>query len=387
MSSTSSTTGRPTPPSTSRPAPPSTGGSSTSRPAPPSSGSSSSSRPAPPSSRDDYSSSRPTPPSTSRPTPPSTGGYDRPTPPSTGGYDRPTPPSTGGYDRPTPPPVHEPRYYWQPTFPIILPSDPRPVPRIALPPAPAPARKVELSEVSTDVFGLLGEYGRLREKKKTLFITTHPKLDANEAKERLASGQPIYLAPDGGMNSASKYKEIKSAKELDSLLPSVREQKRGDLQANENRAYERRVDSWVEQDIQRRIGNMPAFNSIYDTNRLTLNNYMVSAGGRSFNRNLLTAMNVYNQSSTQREIATRWHNNPEMGTAEFNRMANQVITEKISRLYWQADYMGDYGTYLGTNPVPGLRYPDTQEDVDYNADVIRRVAAEVPMLLNSAVND
>ncbi|HEY9854366.1 MAG TPA: hypothetical protein V6D05_01425, partial [Stenomitos sp.] len=322
----------------------------------------------------------------SRPTPPSTGGYDRPTPPSTGGSDRPIPPSTGGYDRPTPPPVHEPRYYWQPEFPIILPSNPQPVPKIELPPTPAPARKVDLSEVSTDVVDLLADYGRLRDKKKTLFITNHPKLDATEAKDKLAKGESIYLAPDGGMHKDSTYKEIKSAKELDSLLPSVREQKRSDLQATENQAYDRRVDAWVEQDVQRRISNMPAFNSIYDTNRLSLNNYIVSDGGRSFNRNLITAMNVYNQPSTQREIATRWHNNPDMGTSEFNRMANSVISDKISRLYWQADYMGDYGTYLGSNPVPGLRYPDTQEDVDYNADVIRRVASEVPFLLNSAVN-
>lgn len=73
-----------------------------------------------------------------------------------------------------------------------------------------------------------------------------------------------------------------------------------------------------------------------------------------------------------------------MITAEFNRMANSVITQKISSMYWDARQQGDWGTYLGTNPVPGLRYPDTQEDVDYNANAIRRVAVEVPILLNGA---
>ncbi|MNY13843.1 hypothetical protein D3C86_1469970 [compost metagenome] len=98
-------------------------------------------------------------------------------------------------------------------------------------------------------------------------------------------------------------------------------------------------------------------------------------------------MNVYNQPATKREIAEKWHDSPEMSTAEFNRMANSVVTQKIARLGWNAEYMGDYGTYLGSNPVPGLRYPDTQEDVDYNADAIRKVAQQLPFLLNDAVND
>lgn len=349
---------RPIPPGTSdRPTPP--GGST---------------RPTPPSGSD-----RPTPPSGSdRPTPP--GGYDRPTPPS--GSDRPTPPS--GYDRPTPP--HVPRYYWQPQMPILLPNDPRPVPKIALPPEPAPAHKVTLSDVPGDVVDLLAGYDRLRTKKKTLLITHHPEITATEAKDKLAKGETIYLAPDGGVNKASSYKPINSAKELDPLLPQVKEQKRGDMQAVENAAYQQRVNEWTTRDIRNRVANLPAFNSIYNTDRLALNNLLVTEGGRSFNRNMITAMNIYNQSDTQWEIAKRWHENPEMSTRDFNRMANTVISDKISRLYWQADYMGDPEAYLGRVPVPGLRYPDTQEDVDYNVQVIRRVSQELPLLLNSAVN-
>ena len=67
-------------------------------------------------------------------------------------------------------------------------------------------------------------------------------------------------------------------------------------------------------------------------------------------------------------------------------MANSVISSKVSNLYGQADYMGDPEAYLGRVPGPGLRYPDTQEDVDYNVQVIKRVSQELPFLLNSAVN-
>jgi hypothetical protein len=367
---------RPTPPGGSdRPTPP--GGSD--RPTPPGG----SDRPTPPGGSD-----RPTPPGGSdRPTPP--GGSDRPTPP--GGSDRPTPP--GGSDRPTPPggstgpvPPHVPRYYWQPDMPVILPSRPKPVPQIPLPPEPAPARKVDLSEVKGDVIDLLAGYDRLRTKKKTLFITHHPEITAAEAREKLGKGETIYLAPDGGVNKGSSYKPITSAKELEPLLPAVKEQKRGDMQASENSAYQARVREWTESDIRNRVANMPAFNSIYNTDRLALNNFIVTEGGRSFNRNMITAMNIYNQADTQREIAKRWHDDPTMSTGEFNRMANSVISAKVSNLYWQADYMGDPEAYLGRVPVPGLRYPDTREDVDYNVEVIKRVSQELPFLLNSAVN-
>lgn len=333
-------------------------------------------RPTPPSS------DRPTPPSTGRPTPPSTG---RPTPPAA---DRPTPPSVDP-GRPVPPAVHNPRYYWQPEFPIILPSDKRPLPKIALPPAPAPARKVELGEVSNDVVQLLTGYERLRTKKKSLgFITNFSELNYNDAKAALAKGETIYLAPDGGAHlNKDVYKPVSKLADLQPLLPGLRTQKQGELQAAENQAYQGRVRQWNESDIQRRQSNLPSFNSIYDTNTLSLNNFIVSQGGRSFNRNLITAMNIYNQNSTKREIAERWHQNPDMSTPEFNRMANSVLTQKIANLGWQASYMGDPESYLGSIPVPGLRYPDTQEDIDYNVETIRRVASELPILLNSAVND
>lgn len=392
MSSSNSVSRRTVPPSVE-----SSRTSASTRPAPPSANDD---RIAPPSTKDRYQSgsSRPTPPSTggssSRPTPPaSNDGNYRPTPPSTGGSSsRPTPPSSydDGYsDRPTPPAVHEPRYYWQPSFPIILPSEPKPVPKIALPPAPAPARKVELSEISNDAVDLLAGYGRLREEKKRFIGRTYPKLDTGEAKAALGDGKTIFLAKDGGAHPFSKdaYKPVKSENDLKPLLPEVRSQKQQELQASEDHAYQGRVNNWANEDVNRRINNLPAFNSVYDTNRLSMTNYMVTEGGRSFNRNLITAMNIYNQSSTKREIAEKWHDSPEMSTTEFNRMANSVVTQKISNLYWNADYMGDYGTYLGTNPVPGLRYPDTQEDVDYNADAIRRVAQQLPFLLNDAVND
>lgn len=359
----------------SRPTPP--GGSD--RPSPPGSD-----RPSPPGGSD-----RPTPPGSDRPTPP--GGSSRPTPP--GGSDRPTPP--GGSDRPTPPggstgpvppPVHVPRYYFQPSMPVILPSNPQPVPRIPLPPDPAPARKIELGDVKGDAIDLLAGYDRLRTRKKTLFITHHPEITAAEAREKLGKGETIYLAPDGGVNKTSSYKPITKASELDPLLPQIKEQKRADMQSAENSAYQQRVRDWTERDIRNRVSQLPAFNAIYNTDRLALNNFLVTEGGRSFNRNMITAMNIYNQADTQREIARRWHDNPEMSTRDFNRMANAVITDKIARLYWQADYMGDPEAYLGRVPVPGLRYPDTQEDVDYNVRVIKQVSQELPLLLNSSVH-
>lgn len=341
------------------------------------------------SSTDSYASRR-----HSRPTPPAVdpGSYDRPVPPPVSRpvplpVDRPVPPPVdpGSYDRPVPPPVHVPRYYWQPSYPVLLPSNPEPIPQIPLPPSPAPARKVDKSEVSNDVVDLLAGYGRLRGKGSFLFVTTHPKLDTQHAKDALKQNQTIYLAPDGGIHESKTYQPITSLDQLQPLLPKVQDQKLGDLQNQENQAYQARVNQWVDQDVQHRINNLPAFNSIYDMNRLNLDNMLVTEGGRSFNRNLITAMNVYQQYDVKQEIAQKWHENPNMGTGDFNRMANSVISQHVSNLYWDANFMGDYGTYLGSNPVPGLRYPDTQEDIDWNTRTIQRVASEVPMLLNGAV--
>jgi len=384
MSSTSSTNGnRPTPPGVgTTPAKTKTtqpeGLDKTTRPTPPSS--SDTYRPAPPAA------SRPTPPAASRPTPPAAGGELRPVPPSA---NRPTPPAVDdGYDRPVPPAVHVPRYYWQPSFPVVPLTNPRPLPHIELPPAPAGARKLELDEVSNDTVGLLGEFGRLRDQKKTLFVTTHPKLTGDEAKTALKSGKTIYLAPDDGPHlSSDKFKPITKAEQLDPLRDEVRNTKLGQLQKSENRAADARRSAWLEGDLQTRLNALPAFNSVYDTNRLALTNYMVTEGGKQFNRNMITAMNVYNQSDVRREIATNWQARPDMGTAEFNRMANRVVSTHVQNLYWRSDYMGDWGTYLGSNPVPGLRYPDTQEDIDYNSNAIKRVASELPLLLNNSVLD
>lgn len=304
--------------------------------------------------------------------------------------DRLTPPAvnpTQDYGRPTPPAVHVPRYYWQPKFPVYMPTQHQELPYIAIPPAPAPARKVSLDEVSKDPVALLGEKQRLREEKKRLMMTTYPEISAATASARLASGQKIFLAPDGGAHiNKNVYKPITSVSALDPLLPQLRAQKLGELQDAENRSYNARVDNWVNEDLSRRMSALPPFNSVFNTDRLAMMNMIVREDGRSFNRNMITAMNVYNQTSVQREIAQKWHDNPDMSTVEFNRMAASVVSRTVSNLYWQSDYMGDMGTYLGTNPVPGLRYPDTQEDVDYNASVIRRVASELPMLLNNSVN-
>jgi hypothetical protein len=306
---------------------------------------------------------------------------DRPVPPP---VDNPVPPPV---DRPVPPPVHVPRYYWQPTFPVILRNDPQPLPQIQLPPAPAPARQVGPSEVSNDVVDLLAGYGRLRKESGFLFWKTHPKIGAQEAKQDLANGQTIFLGPDGGTHLDSKaYKPINSLNQLQPMLPDLQNQKLNDLQNQENQAAQQRVNQWNETDIQNRINALPTFNSVYNMDVLNSENFMVSAGDRSFNRNLITAMNVYNQGGVKREIAENWHQNPAMSTADFNQMANRVISSHVSNLFWDASYQGDYGTYLGTNPVPGLRYPDTQEDVDYNTQVIQRVATQLPFLLNGAVN-
>jgi hypothetical protein len=270
----------------------------------------------------------------------------------------------------------------------MMSSDPMPLPQIEKPPAPAPARQVDMGEVSNDVVDLLAEKDRLRTTKRVLFVTTHPHITSAEAKSALASGKTIYLAPDGGAHtSSSNYKPITKLDELQPLLPEARNTKLGDMQQAENNAYQQRVNAWNNEDIQHRLDRLPAFNSVYDMNRLTMNNYMVSEGGRSFNRNMITAMNIYNQPDTKREIARRWNDNPDMSTSEFNRMANSVVSEKVSNLYWNASYQGDWGTQLGTNPVPGLRYPDTQEDVDYNTQVIQQVASGLPMILNSAVSN
>ncbi|HBN07810.1 MAG TPA: hypothetical protein DD435_03885 [Cyanobacteria bacterium UBA8530] len=54
------------------------------------------------------------------------------------------------------------------------------------------------------------------------------------------------------------------------------------MQKAENNAYQQRVNA----DIQHRVDRLPAFNSVYDMNRLS--------------------MNTYNQPDTKREIARRW---------------------------------------------------------------------------------
>ena len=359
-------------------------------------------------------SDRPTPPggNSGRPTPPPVGGSDRPTPPG-GNSGRPTPPPvSGGNDRPTPPGVdpapprpHTPRYYWMPQWPQLMPTEKREIARIPLPPqpqagpAPAAARKVDPSEIQLDTYQLLAEKGRLRSREtRMFFFTVHPVLSAGDAKARQAAGKPVYVGPDSGWHGKGSYQEVTGEKGLDSYSAEAKGQKLNEMQAAEDRAYQGRVDTWRSNhanavsnwrntDISHRQGALPQFNNIYDTNRLMFNNYMVSVGGKEFNRNLITATNVYNQPETRKEIARRWHEKPEMGTAEFNHMANEVISKKISDLGWNAQYQGDWGTYLGTNPVPGLRYPDTDEDVNWNARVIREVAGEVPMLLGGSILD
>ncbi|MGE5707988.1 MAG: hypothetical protein ACM3YO_06620 [Bacteroidota bacterium] len=354
------------------------------RPTPPSvnpSNSSNSNRPTPPSVNPNNSSNsnRPTPPSVN---PSNSSNSNRPTPPSVNpsNSDRPTPPSVD----PTNEPPHVPRYYWQPEYPIILQSNPQELPKIERKPAPAPARKVGMEEVSNDVVELLAEKDRLRTVKKTLMITTHPELTTAQAKDMLKSGKTIYLAEDGGSHlSKDAYKPITKQSQLDPMLPELRDQKLGELQANENRAYDNRVQAWNNEDINARQIRLPEFNSIYNMERLNLSNYMVSAGGRSFNRNIMTAMNVYRQDDVRREIATRWHNDPDMTTEDFNHMASQVICNHVADLASTANYQSEWS--IQQSPIPGLRYPDTQDDIDYNADIIRQTAMELPMLLSAAV--
>jgi hypothetical protein len=372
-------------------------------------------RPAPPpidgdrprQSRDSYErgSDRPAPPPIDggrrdydRPAPPPVRGgrdYDRPAPPPVGndyGYDRPTPPPVnGGYDRPAPPPVRphyeRPRYFWMPSFPVFMPTNPQPIAKIAQPPAPAPARKVDMNEVGVDVFQLLGEAGRLRQKKYFLWIIPyHSKISAGEAKSLLAAGKPVHVGPDSGWHFPGKYAAVTTEKGLDGYLSEARSKKLNEMQRNEDNAYHNRVEAWRQTDIQNRLNHLPAFNSVWDTNRMMLPAYLISEDGRQFNRSLVTAMNIYNQPETRREIARRWSENPTMSTGEFNMMANQVVANKASNLYWNASYAGsDWGVYLGSNPVPGLRYPDYQEDVEWNAAVIRRTASELPLLLNASI--
>ncbi len=334
-------------------------------------------RPTPPSMEPD----RPTPPSVEpgRPTPPSVE-PGRPTPPSVE-PGRPTPPSVEP-GRPTPPAV--PRYYWQPTFPIVLPTDRRQIPQIAPPPSPASVRKVAPGEVSADPFALLAESGRLRKKAKFLWIFTYyPRVGPGEARSLLQSGTPIFVSANGGFFGGSRL-TVTDPAGLDPFVAEQRDRKYRALQDAENNAYENRLTTWRETDLQNRVTQLPPFNALYDMDKLNLANMMVSEGGRQFSRNLITAMNVYNQADTRRQIAAKWQENPALTTAEFNRMANSMITRKLSALYWDARQQGDWGTYLGTNPVPGLRYPDTPEDVEYNTNAIRRVAVEAPILLNGA---
>lgn len=344
-----------------------------------------------------------------RPSPPPVDGQDRPSPPPVGGDtyqrgDRPTPPPVSrNSDRPSPPPVSNrpspppvgrdydrpmdpPRYHWMPTYPIYHATNPQPLPRVARPGAPAPARKVDISEVTTDSFNLLAGEGRLRNQWKLFWIfPIHSKVNAEEAKSMLASGKPLFLGPDGGWHGSSSYQPVSDAKQLDPHVQPARERALGEMQDAENRAFNSRVSQWNQTNVSNHEAHLPSFNSVYDTNRLALDNMMVTQDGRQFNRNLITAMNVYGQADTRREIARKWADNPELSTADFNRMANGIVVKNVQNLGWNANYNGNWGSYLGTNPVPGLRYPDYQRDVEWNADVIRRVASEVPYLLNNAV--
>ncbi|MBM3275936.1 MAG: hypothetical protein FJZ00_12345, partial [Candidatus Sericytochromatia bacterium] len=179
---------------------------------------------------------------------------------------------------------------------------------------------------------------------------------------------------------------VTTEKGFDGYLGEARSKKLNEMQRNEDSAYHNRVETWRQTDIQNRVNHLPAFNSVWDTNRMMIPAYLISEDGRQFNRSLVTAMNLYSQPDTRREIARRWSENPNMSTGEFNLMANQVVSNKASSLYWNANWAGsDWGVYLGSNPVPGLRFPDYQEDVEWNAAVIRRTASELPLLLNASV--
>jgi hypothetical protein len=331
---------------------------------------------------------RPTPPS-SRPVPPS----ERPVPPAVIGNNRPVPPAVIINDRPVPPPVvevHVPRYYYSPRWPVFVPSNPRPLPQIDPGQAPAGARRVDINEVNGDAIDLLAEKGRLRDKvSHMLWPTTFPELNAAAAKSALAGNKTIWLGPDSGMHMAKTYTAVTSPKDVAPMLGGLRNEKLNEMQGAEDQAAANRRSQWNENDIQNRQSMVPAFNSVYDMGQLNMNDYMVSGGtnGKSFNRLLITAMNVYAEPSTKRELAERWHANPNMSTAEFNQMANSVVANRVQNLAWNAGAEADIESYLGQCPVPGLRYPDTEADVQYNIRVIQEVASKLPFVLGSAVSN
>ena len=172
------------------------------------------------------------------------------------------------------------------------------------------------------------------------------------------------------------------------MLPELRNTKLGEVQSNVNMAAANNLTAWNEQDISNRQNSLPAFNSLYNMEQLNLNDYMVSGGGsgKSVNRLLITAMNLYAQPDTRRAIAQHWHDNPNMSKQEFAQMANSVVMDSARNLAWNAGFSGDWDTYLGQNPVPGLRYPDTDEDVAYNQRAIQDVAQKLNFTLPTAVS-
>ena len=355
------------------------------------------------------------------------------------GAAQPVPPPV---DNPVPPP-HQPRYFWMPTYPAIMPTEARPLPQIPMTPRPSGPAPVDPSSVSRDPFVLTAEAGRLRTQttvdpvailaaKGQLYgaptgwwiFKTHHQLSGADAQQALSSGQTIYLNDGNGYQSITSanqllplvqqeahpavtadqgrqllakgqplfletdgsFSRINQASSLDPAANQIRASKLQDLQNQAQASFESQVRAADQQDVQNRLDALPAFNSIYNMEGLNMTNMMVTEDGREFNRNLITAMNVYSEPDTRQEIAEKWHENPNMSTSEFNQMANSVINEKVGQLFWNASWDGDsWGTYLGQQPVPGLRYPDTQQDVDWNTQTIQRVASELPMLLNANV--
>lgn len=293
--------------------------------------------------------------------------------------DRPTPPPVS--DRPAPPPVRT--FFTMPA--LFLPAtDFGPLPTVRPLPEPAAARQVNMGEVSGDVVQLLLEAGRLRSKN---FLGVYSKCDDRGDVEKALKKKNLFVAPDDGSHGdKSVYKTVTSLAGLNSKLAEAQATKLGQLQASENQSYQQRVNAWAQANLEQRASLLPPFQAIYDTD--SLNHTLRLVGRREIEeleRNVQTAMNVYNQPATKRAIAERWQANPEMDRAEFSRMAHGVVKDQLSRLEAPVAILGNWDDYFRNHAVPGLARVQTDEDLSFNRDVIAQVRVEAARVLDNLV--
>lgn len=272
------------------------------------------------------------------------------------------------------------------TFPLIMPGHPAPLPAFS-------PRSVTGANLPTDAVTELARLGRLRQRKARwlswLFGHGFPFIDAATAREMLATGQTIYLAPDGRRpHFASTYQPMTSVAPLDAMLPDLR-------QAALTKAQGEARDA----DITERMTLLPGFGGMFDVPQLLTLEPAISGytyGGQPVHRALVTSYNLYAYASVRRAIATYWEDHPECTAATLRQAALSALLDKYRTIATEAGSVAAMpSAYVDARAIPGLREPravgsdgdtwDHDEDVQFNRNAIQDLITTAPMLLSATV--